>query len=101
MNVKAAVLTGAGVEIRDVPRPTPKPTEVLVRTRACGLNRADLTMVAGHRHGSHGGPGAVAGMEFAGEVVEVGVEVADFKPGDRVMGAGHGAVAGYGVRGYG
>ena len=99
--MKAAVLTGAGVEIRDVPRPTPKPTEVLVRTRACGLNRADLTMVAGHRHGSQGGAGAVAGMEFAGEVVDVGAEVADFKPGDRVMGAGQGAFAEFAVTDYG
>ena len=38
--------------------------------RACGLNRADLGVAAGHKHGSIGGPGTIVGMEFAGEVVE-------------------------------
>jgi NADPH:quinone reductase-like Zn-dependent oxidoreductase len=99
--VKAAVLTGSGVEIRDVPRPTPKPTDVLVRVRACGLNRADLTMMAGHRHGSMGGAGSVAGMEFAGEVVEVGAEAKEVRPGDRVMCAGQAAFAEYAIADYG
>jgi NADPH:quinone reductase-like Zn-dependent oxidoreductase len=55
-----------------------------VRVRACGLNRADLGVAAGHMHGSTGGPGTIVGMEFAGEVVEVGAEVSAVKPGERV-----------------
>jgi NADPH:quinone reductase-like Zn-dependent oxidoreductase len=93
--MKAAVVTETGVQVRDVPEPKPSPQQVLVRVRACGLNRADLAVAAGHSHGSVGGVGTVVGMEFAGEVVEVGSEVpssAGVKPGDRVMCSG---AAGY------
>jgi NADPH2:quinone reductase len=86
--MKAAVIGDKGLEIRDVPSPKPKAGEVLVRVRACGVNRADLHMASGHRHGPLGGTGAVAGMEFAGEVIETGAGVADFKAGDRVMCSG-------------
>ena len=58
--MKAAILTGSNVEIRDVPQPQPCPAEVLVRVRACGLNRADLQMVAGVIHGQRGGAGTLA-----------------------------------------
>ena len=57
------------------PSRSPKPSEVLVRVRAAGLNRADLPMAAGHMHGSAGGAGTILGLECAGEVVEVGAEV--------------------------
>jgi NADPH2:quinone reductase len=66
---------------------------VLVRVRACGLNRADLGVAAGNKHGAIGGPGTIVGMEFAGEVVEVGAEVSAVKPGERVMCSGAGAFA--------
>ena len=68
--MKAAVVTQTGVEIREVPAPVPGRNHVLVRVRACGLNRADLGVAAGHMHGAIGGPGTIVGMEFAGEVVE-------------------------------
>ncbi len=91
--MKAAVVTQAGVEIREVPAPVPGRNHVLVRVRACGLNRADLGVAAGHMHGSVGGPGTIVGMEFAGEVVEVGAEVSAIKPGERVMCSGAAAFA--------
>lgn len=90
--MKAAVVTPAGVEIRDLPAPVPQADQVLVRVRACGLNRADLAVAAGHAHGAVGGPGTIVGMEFAGEVSAVGANVGGFKPGDRVMCSG---AAGY------
>ena len=99
--MKAAVVTETGVEIREVPAPVPGPNHVLVRVRACGLNRADLGVAAGHKHGSIGGPGTIVGMEFAGEVVEVGAEVSAVKPGDRVMCSGAGAYAEYAVADWG
>jgi len=99
--MKAAVVAEQGVEIRDVPKPVPKPNEVLVRVRASGLNRADLAVASGARHGAIGGPGTIVGMEFAGEVAEVGTEVEDFKPGDRVMCAGAGGYAEYAVADWG
>ena len=99
--MKAAVVTESGVAIRDVPEPRPKPNEVLVRVRACSLNRADLLVTSGHRHGSIGGPGTVPGLEWAGEVVETGAEVRDVRPGDRVMCSGSGGYAEYAVTDWG
>jgi NADPH2:quinone reductase len=66
-----------------------------VRVRACGLNRADLGMTKGHAHGAAGGVGTVLGMEWAGEIAEIGPEARGVKPGDRVMGSGGAAFAEY------
>ena len=75
--MKAAIVTEAGVQVRDVPEPKPAPNEVLVRVRAAGLNRADLGVASGQAHGRMGGPGTIIGLEFAGEVAAVGSEVPD------------------------
>jgi NADPH2:quinone reductase len=99
--MKAAVLTASGVEVRDAPKPEPAPAQVLVRVRAAGLNRADLIMASGRMHGSAGGPGAVLGLEFAGEVEAVGSDVKSVKPGDRVMCSGNGGYAEYAVADWG
>jgi NADPH2:quinone reductase len=99
--MKAAVLGAAGVEVRDVPKPSPAPNQVLVRVRAAGLNRADLIMASGRMHGSAGGAGAVLGLEFAGEVEAVGSEVSNVRPGERVMCSGNGGYAEYAVTDWG
>ena len=99
--MRAAVLTEAGVQIRDVPKPVPGPAQVLVRVRACGLNRADLIMASGHMHGTAGGPGTVLGIEFAGDIEAVGAGVKGFKAGDRVMCSGGGGYAEYAVTDWG
>jgi NADPH:quinone reductase len=93
--MKAYVYGANGPTITEVAKPTPKGTEVLVKVRACGLNRADLGMTKGHVHGSRGGVGAVLGMEWAGEVVELGPEAKGVKVGDRIMGSGAAAFAEY------
>ncbi len=95
--MKAAVVGERGVEIRELPKPAPKPNEVLIRVAASSLNRADLIVASGQRHGSVGGVGARLGLECSGEVEAVGGEVAGFKPGDRVMGSAPGGFAEYAV----
>jgi len=95
--MKAAVLGEKGVEVRDVPRPTPKPNEVLIKVRASSLNRADTIVAAGIQHGPVGGVGARLGLECSGEVEAVGSEVTGFKAGDRVMGSAPGGFAEYTV----
>jgi NADPH:quinone reductase len=93
--MKAYVYGAKGAEITDVAKPVAKGTQVLVRVRACGLNRADLGMTKGHTHGSAGGAGTVLGMEWAGEIAELGPEAKGVRIGDRVMGSGGGAFAEY------
>ena len=84
--MKAGVSSPNGLELRDIPQPVPKPNEVLVRVKACGLNRADLS--AARASLGHGVMGAALGLEWAGEVVSCGTEAKGFKAGDRVVCSG-------------
>src|SRR6202171_2809559 len=93
--MKAYVYGANGAEITEVAKPAPKAAQVLVRVRANGLNRADLGMTKGHAHGSAGGVGAVLGMEWAGEIAELGPDAKGVQVGDRVMGSGAAAFAEY------
>ena len=61
-------------------------TQVLVRVKAAGLNRADLLQVKGLYPPPAGYSPNIPGMEFAGEVVETGSAVKAFGVGDRVFG---------------
>jgi NADPH2:quinone reductase len=99
--MRAAIVGEAGVEIRDVAKPQPKPNEILIKVRAASLNRADLAVAAGNRHGAAAGPGTIVGLECAGEVEAVGGEVEGFKPGDRVMSSAAGGFAEYAVTDWG
>lgn len=93
----AVVIQDAGgkrLEVMEVPRPAPGEGEVVVRVHAAGANRADLSMSVGHFKGAGTALEApVAGLEFAGEVAEVGAGVSGVKSGDRVMAMGQGAFA--------
>lgn len=69
----------------DVDMPRLEDDMLLVRNRAIALNPIDSKMV-----GSLATPGAVAGMDFAGEVVAIGAKARTAVPlrvGDRVCGA--------------
>src|SRR6201985_2567458 len=93
--MKAFAFGANGAVITDVAKPSPKGPQVLVRVQACGLNRADLGMTKGHVHGSAGGAGTVLGMEWSGEVAEVGADAKGVKVGDKVKGSGAAAFAEY------
>lgn len=85
--MRAAVLGPDGsVTLQDVDPPVPAADQVLVRVRAAGLNRADLTARASS---DQAGP-AIAGLELAGEVETVGAQVSRWRPGDKLMGRGSG-----------
>ena len=92
----AAANTADGLVWIEVPRPVPKPSEVLVRVHMAGLNRADLKAKRPAR-GDH----SVPGMDWAGEVVAVGAEAKDVQPGERVMCFGSGGYAQYAVTDWG
>lgn len=95
--MKAAVLGANGVEIREIDIPKPGQGQVLVKVRASGLNRADLIMASGRPHGNAGGAGTVLGLEWSGEVAELGPGAQGVKVGDRVMCSGNGGYAEYAV----
>ena len=99
--MKAYVLGDSGATIVDVVTPKPEEVQVLVRVRACGLNRADILMRNGTGKGFVLGSGAVLGSEWSGEVLEVGAGARGLKVGDRVMGTGRGAFAEFKVVDYG
>src|SRR5215831_8398545 len=84
------------LEIRTVGKPLLNDDHVLVRVRASSLNRADLLQRQGKYPPPPGFPTEIPGMEFAGEVAEVGSSVRLWKPGQRVFGlTGGGAHAEY------
>lgn len=86
--MRAAVITRPGgpevLELREVPRPLPAPGEVLVRVHASALNRADILQRLGKYPAPPGSPADIAGIEFAGEVVDAGDT--RWRTGDRVFG---------------
>lgn len=74
------------LEVREVERPRATADRVLVRVRAAGLNRADVLQRRGRYPAPAGAPADIPGLEFAGEVAEVGEEVRSFRVGQRVFG---------------
>ncbi len=84
-----------GLEVREVAdAPRAVADRVRVRVRAAGLNRADILQRMGRYPAPPGYPQDIPGLEFAGEVVEVGEEARAWKVGDRVFGiTGGGAQA--------
>lgn len=65
----------------DLPVPVPKPNEALVEIKASGVNFIDVYF----REGRYPVPlPFIAGQEGAGIVKDIGAEVTQFKPGDRV-----------------
>ena len=86
MQVKAAIFTGESgpLEIREIDVPEPAANELLLKVGACGICGSDL-------HAVQSGfvpVGTVMGHEFAGEIVAVGVAVAEqWQIGDRAIAA--------------
>ncbi len=76
-----------GLQVRLVPRPADATADrVLVRVRAAGLNRADILQRKGFYPAPPGAVQDIPGLEFAGEVEQVGEEVRAFRLGQRVFG---------------
>ncbi|WP_026693606.1 quinone oxidoreductase family protein [Peribacillus kribbensis] len=67
----------------DIPDPKIGNSEILVETKAIGLNFADVYRRKGHYHLA-GEPPYILGYEGAGVVVRTGADITGFKPGDRV-----------------
>jgi NADPH:quinone reductase-like Zn-dependent oxidoreductase len=85
--MKAVQLTAHGApgqfKCSDVPDPVPAADEVVVRVRACGLNRLDLWMEEGKLPVPVQLP-RIPGSEISGKVLAPGRDVSDWRAGDRV-----------------
>jgi NADPH:quinone reductase-like Zn-dependent oxidoreductase len=94
--MRAVVRTSYGppdvVRIAEVPKPTAKDNQVLVKVHATTVNRTDCGFRAGRPFFVRALTGlprprvTVLGTEFAGTVEAVGAEVTSFAVGDRVFG---------------
>ncbi|MFI9722904.1 NADP-dependent oxidoreductase [Streptomyces sp. NPDC052396] len=89
--MRAVVQDGFGgpevLRVRQVPRPEPLPTEVLVRVHAAGVNPVDWKTRAGSgMAGVLGQPPFVLGWDVSGVVEAVGFGVTTLKVGDEVYG---------------
>jgi len=90
--MKALVKSKAerGLWLSDVPEPRPGINDVLIRIHRTGICGTDLHIYKWDEWAAKTIPvPLVVGHEFVGEIVEVGSNVADFKPGQIVSGEGH------------
>jgi NADPH:quinone reductase-like Zn-dependent oxidoreductase len=74
------------LDVVDVERPEPGPTEVLVRVHAAGVNPVDWKTRAGHGFASPADLPFVPGWDVSGVVEAVAPGVTRFRPGDEVYG---------------
>lgn len=80
----AAVLEGVRqMVLKEVPKPTIKKNEVLVRVKSCGICQTDYSAYTGRR--TNWTPPMILGHEISGVIEEVGDEVENWKAGDEVI----------------
>lgn len=94
--MKAALATAYGspdvIRIAEVPNPSPKKNEVLIRVHASAVNAADWRLRRANPwfvrlvFGPFKPRKPILGVVFAGEVVEAGAEVTRYRKGDRLFG---------------
>lgn len=94
--MKAVVRTKYGppesLQLKEVERPTPGDSEVLIRVHATTVNRTDCGFLRAKPSfvrlvsGLFGPKRPILGNEFAGEIAGVGKDVKSFVIGDRVFG---------------
>ncbi len=88
-NMKAVLVKEPGdsqvLKIGEYRTPQPAANEILVKVHATALNRADILQREG-KYPPPKGESEILGLEMAGEVVEMGLEVQKWHPGNRVFG---------------
>jgi NADPH:quinone reductase-like Zn-dependent oxidoreductase len=84
------------LHLAEIDKPVPKPGEVLVKVRAVLANPLDWHFIRGEPPVMRlmGKPrGRTPGVDFAGQVEQVGANVTQFRVGDEVFGSGRDAFA--------
>lgn len=92
--MKGLVKTGKGVgllELREVPKPSPGPGDVLIKVAAAGICGTDVHI----RHDEFPYyPPVILGHEFSGAIEAVGPGVSGWEKGDRVVAEPHAKTCG-------
>lgn len=83
------------IKIEDSPRPEPRSNQVLVKVYDAGVNPVDWKIREGSFVSDHPHFPMTLGLDFAGQIVELGGNVIDFNEGDRVFGFATGTYAEY------
>lgn len=96
IQMKAIIHTRYGppevLQLKEVPKPTPKDNEVLIKVHATTVNRTDCGFRSAEYFISRFFSGLlkpnnqILGNEFAGVIEGIGKDVKSFKPGDKVFG---------------
>jgi NADPH2:quinone reductase len=85
--MKAIAITAPGKDYKltlaEIPQPSAREGEVLLKVAAAGINHADLSQAKG-MYPPPPGASQTLGMEASGEIVEVGGGVTDWRVGDKV-----------------
>ena len=71
------------LQMEEVPRPGPRPDQVLIRALHIGVNRADFGR--GATGGSVANEPFISGLDVGGTIEEVGSDVTGWKQGDPVI----------------
>jgi len=106
MKMKAIVAARYGspdvLELKDVEKPAPKDDEVLVKVQAASVNPMDWHLLEGKPVIARLMMGGLLkpkntrpGVDVAGKVERVGLNVREFQSGDEVFGSGRGGFAEY------
>lgn len=82
--MKAAIYPGGGkpIVIENLPAPRPGPDDVLIKVHRCGVCGTDLSMTKGTMWDF--GTNVQFGHEYAGEIIEIGRNVSNFRVGERI-----------------
>jgi NADPH:quinone reductase-like Zn-dependent oxidoreductase len=95
--MKAAVYTRYGppevLQLKEVPRPSPKDNEILIKVHVttvnrtdCGFRKPEYPLIIRPINGLFMPKRTILGNEFAGEIEAVGKDVKSFRRGDQVFG---------------
>jgi NADPH2:quinone reductase len=87
-SMKAVVITQPGapdvLKIQERPQPKPAAGEVLIKVTAAGVNRPDVFQRKGNYPPPPNAPQDIPGLEVAGTITELGIEVTRWQIGDKV-----------------